>query len=204
MSSATLYIVSAPSGAGKTSLVGALLKSMDNIKVSISHTTRPMRPGEEDGVHYHFVEQQAFLQMKKEGAFLEDAEVFGNYYGTSRHWVQEQLDQGIDIILEIDWQGAEQVRKLMPAESIFIFPPSREVLLQRLRGRGQDSEDVIERRTQEAIVEMRSYEHFDYLIVNDDFDTALSDLQSVVRSRRLKQEIQAERLSDIITELLAE
>lgn len=202
MAKGTLYIISAPSGAGKTSLVGALLDSMDNIKVSISHTTRPMRPGEEDGKHYHFVSRETFVEMKARGEFLEDADVFGNFYGTSRVWLDEQLSAGIDIILEIDWQGAQQVRKLTDTVSIFILPPSREELLRRLRGRGQDSEEVIARRSEEARTEMSHWAEFDYIIVNEVFDTALVELQSVIRSQRLRQPVQAQRLQQVIASLL--
>lgn len=148
----TLYIVSAPSGAGKTSLVKALLDSTEQIRVSVSHTTRAMRPGEVDGVNYHFVAREDFLAMLEEDAFLEHAEVFGNLYGTSQRWVEQTLAAGLDLILEIDWQGAQQVRRLMPhAQSIFILPPSQEALRHRLDNRGQDSEAIIEQRMREAV-----------------------------------------------------
>ena len=181
-----LYIIAAPSGAGKTSLVKAMVKSTPHIQVSVSHTTRESRPGEQDGVNYHFTTVDDFKRMLGEGVFLEHAEVFGNYYGTSKTWVREQLDKGEDVILEIDWQGAQQIRRLMPdAVSIFILPPSKEVLHERLVGRGQDPEDVIERRMAQAVSEMSHYNEFDYIVINDEFDLALRDLQTIIRSRRL-------------------
>jgi len=205
MSQATLYIVTAPSGAGKTSLVRALLEREHAIRVSVSYTTRPPRPGERDGVDYHFVDRERFLAMQASDDFLEYAEVFGNYYGTSRRWLEQQLDQGTDVILEIDWRGARQVRRLMPhAVSIFILPPSREALLQRLRQRGQDSEEVIARRSREAIEEMSHYDEFDYLVVNDQFDTALAQLRCIVQSQRLRLPRQRQRLASMLARLLAE
>src|SRR5579884_3074698 len=164
----TLYIISAPSGGGKTSLVKALTASMPNIIVSVSHTTRPKRPGEEDGVNYHFVDQAQFKKLLAEDLFLEHATVFGNYYGTSRRWVEEKLQAGIDVVLEIDWQGAQQVRKLMPKTvSIFILPPSREVLLERLQARDQDNKAVIAKRMAAASNEISHYHEYDYLVIND-------------------------------------
>ncbi len=205
MSQATLYIVTAPSGAGKTSLVRALLEQEQAIRVSVSYTTRPPRPGERDGVDYHFVDRERFLAMQAAGDFLEYAEVFGNYYGTSRRWLEQQLDQGTDVILEIDWRGARQVRRLMPrAVSIFILPPSREALLQRLRQRGQDSEEVITRRNREAIEEMSHYHEFDYLVVNDHFETALAQLRCIVQSQRLRLPRQQQQLRAMLARLLAE
>lgn len=204
MSQGTLYVISAPSGAGKTSQVTQLLKSVEDLKVSVSHTTRPKREGEQDGVHYHFVSREDFEAMRDRGEFLEYANVFGNYYGTSQVWLQQQLDAGIDVILEIDWQGAQQVAKLMSPVSIFILPPSREVLLQRLKGRGSDSQDVIARRTAEAITEMSHCHEFDYLVVNDDFDVAQQQLQSIIRAQRLRQSRQAEELKEMLAKLLAE
>jgi len=199
----TLYIVSAPSGAGKTSLVKALLESTGNICVSVSYTTRPMRPGEEDGVNYNFVDRSTFEQMIADGEFLEHAEVFGNYYGTSRAWVEEKMRQGTDVILEIDWQGGEQVRaKMAGSVGIFILPPSPEVLEQRLRGRAQDSDEVIARRLSEAVTEMRQYVHYDYLVINDLFDVALADIQAIVRARRLRREAQQLEHGEIIEALL--
>ncbi|MBV4532053.1 guanylate kinase [Pseudomonas sp. SWRI107] len=184
-SSGTLYIVSAPSGAGKTSLVTALIKDDPRVRVSVSHTTRTKRPGEEHGVNYHFVAHEEFHSLIAQGDFLEHAEVFGNFYGTSRSALQETLDQGFDLILEIDWQGAQQVRELMPeARSIFILPPSLEALRHRLDGRGQDSEEIIAGRMKEAVSEMRHYAEYEYLIINNQFDVALDDLKAVFRSNR--------------------
>lgn len=200
----TLYTVSAPSGAGKTSLVGALVKSNPEVCVSISHTTRPMRPGEVDGVNYHFVDHTTFEKMLDEGAFLEHARVFSNLYGTSQQWVVDTLKQGIDVILEIDWQGAQQVRKLMPETvSLFILPPSLACLRQRLTGRGQDDISVIEARMSEAISEMSHYCEADYLIINDDFTTALAQFQALVTSQHLRLSRQTERHGDLLKELLS-
>ena len=201
----TLYIISAPSGAGKTSLVKALVESTDDITVSVSHTTRPTRPGEIDGKHYHFTDVETFRGMIGENAFLEHAEVFGNFYGTSRPSVLELMAQGEDVILEIDWQGAQQVREKMPeAVSIFILPPSREELERRLRGRGTDADAVIARRLGEAVTEMSHYREFDYLVFNDDFDTALAQLRAVVIARRQRAEVQITTHREVLDALLAE
>ncbi|QSP95931.1 guanylate kinase [Marinobacter salinisoli] len=190
----TLYVISAPSGAGKTSLVAAMLKADSKLGVSVSHTTRPMRSGEQDGVNYHFVERELFEAMIARGDFLEHADVFGNYYGTSQVWVRETLASGQDVILEIDWQGAEQVRRLMPeCVSIFIVPPSPEVLRERLTGRGTDAPDVVERRLAEASEECRHALAFDYLVVNDQFDEALADLLAIVRAQRSRMAVQQYR-----------
>ncbi|QVM91360.1 guanylate kinase [Pseudomonas entomophila] len=184
-SSGTLYIVSAPSGAGKTSLVTALIKDDPRVSVSVSHTTRNKRPGEEHGVNYHFVSHDEFKALIDRNDFLEHAEVFGNFYGTSRSALQEVLDKGNDLILEIDWQGARQVRELMPqARSVFILPPSQEALRQRLDNRGQDSEEIIAGRMKEAVSEMEHYDEYEYVIINDNFDTALEELKAVFRSNR--------------------
>jgi len=200
----TLFIVSAPSGAGKTSLVEALVDRCPQVRVSISHTTRTMRPGEQDGVSYHFVTEAAFLEMLSRGAFLEHAQVFENYYGTSQDWVDEQLANGLDVILEIDWQGAEQIKHQRPQSvAVFILPPSREALLQRLTSRGQDDDAVIERRMSKAADELSHYLQSDYIIVNDNFDQALDELQSVVESQRLRTQIQIERWQSLLQELLA-
>lgn len=200
----TLFIISAPSGAGKTSLVKALLKLDKAIRVSVSHTTRAPRPGEQDGQDYNFVSHDAFDQMIGEGAFLEFAEVFENKYGTSQIWVKEQLAQGVDVILEIDWQGAQQVRRLMKGVvSVFILPPSRQVLEKRLQGRGQDDESVIALRMSKAVDEMSHYPEFDYVIINDDFDQALAELHSLFLARRLRQEAQQLRHEGLLTELLS-
>lgn len=201
----TLYVIAAPSGAGKTSLVAALVESTPDIDVSVSHTTRPMRSGEQDGIHYYFTDVPTFERMIEEGAFLEHAQVFDNYYGTSMANLEQELDAGRDVILEIDWQGAAQVRQQVPdCVSIFILPPSREALEERLRGRGQDSEEVIARRMRDAVNEMTHYAEFDYLVINDDFEIALGDLQNIVLARRLRFSAQASRHADSLKQLLAE
>ena len=201
----TLYIISAPSGAGKTSLVRELLVREPGLALSVSHTTRPLRPGEEQGVHYHFVGPEQFQDMIAAGAFLEYARVFDNFYGTSKAAVIQQLHDGQDVIVEIDWQGARQLLQLFPeAVTIFILPPSREVLEQRLRARGQDSEAVIARRLQEARTDISHYKEYDYLLVNDDFKQAVADLQSIVQARNLRREAQEELLHELLTSLLKE
>ncbi|AHI29039.1 guanylate kinase [Marinobacter similis] len=198
----TLYVISAPSGAGKTSLVAAMLGNDNKLGVSISHTTRPMREGEQDGVNYHFVSRDEFEAMIARGEFLEHADVFGNYYGTSHIWVRETLAGGQDVILEIDWQGAEQVRRLMPeCVSIFIVPPSAATLRERLTGRGTDAPDVVERRLGEAREECQHALEFDFLVVNDDFDVALADLLAIVRSQRVRIGVQQDRHSELLTQL---
>ncbi len=198
----TLYVISAPSGAGKTSLVAAMLGNDDKLGVSISHTTRPMREGEQDGVNYHFVSRDEFEAMIARGEFLEHADVFGNYYGTSHLWVRDTLARGQDVILEIDWQGAEQVRRLMPeCVSIFIVPPSAATLRERLTGRGTDAPDVVERRLTEAREECQHALEFDFLVVNDDFDVALADLLAIVRSQRVRIGVQQGRHSELLTQL---
>ncbi|MEW8255262.1 MAG: guanylate kinase [Candidatus Thiodiazotropha taylori] len=203
MATGTLYILSAPSGAGKTSLLKALRQQDGALQVSISHTTRPMRPGEEDGRDYHFISQELFQEMIGAAAFLEHAEVFGNFYGTSESEVRAKLDAGQDTVLEIDWQGAQQVRKRFPdVVSIFILPPSPEALYERLSARGQDSEAVIQGRMQQAVSEMSHYAEFDYLVINDDFDTALAELAAIVSARRLRLVSQSERHSEQISALL--
>ena len=200
----TLYIVSAPSGAGKTSLVSALLENTDQgLALSVSHTTRQPRPGEEDGRDYHFVDSAAFGKMIDDGVFLEYAQVFDNFYGTSRPGVEAQLTAGRDVILEIDWQGAQQVRKALPeAVGIFILPPSRKALEERLRARKQDDDKVIARRMRAAVSEMTHYGEYDYLIVNDDFSVALEELTAVVRCRRLRLSVQEQRQAGLLTALL--
>jgi guanylate kinase len=207
MAQGTLYIVSAPSGAGKSSLISALLETNPTyaMKVSVSHTTRGMRPGEEDGVHYHFVQKEHFEELIKNNEFLEYAEVFGNYYGTSRVWIEQNLAKGIDIFLDIDWQGGEQIRQQMPeAKSIFIIPPSNGELERRLNARGQDSDAVIAKRMSEAKSEMSHYAEYDYLIINDDFDASLMDFKAIIRAERLKQAKQAIKYGGMLTALLAE
>jgi len=203
MSKGSLYIISAPSGAGKTSLVKALIAADSRVTVSISHTTRTQRPGEEDGVNYHFVDRKAFQAMIDEDAFLEKAEVFDNFYGTARSSVEGQLATGQDVILEIDWQGARQVRALMPEHiSIFILPPSKAALRERLTGRGQDSEEIINRRMRDSISETSHYNEYDYLVINDDFDTALGDLAMIFRSHRLRLTPQTQQYQVLIDDLL--
>jgi len=199
---ARMFIVSAPSGAGKTSLVRRSVAELADLAVSVSHTTRAPRPGEVDGEHYHFTDRAGFEAMIDDDRFLEYAEVFGNFYGTSVEAAQQCLVAGQDVILEIDWQGAKQVRKkLDDVVSIFILPPSRATLIERLRGRGQDSEEVIERRTREAVTEMKQYHHSDYLIVNDDFEQALAELQAVILAHRVTKARQALRHAGLITSL---
>lgn len=198
----TLYIISAPSGAGKTSLVAEMLRRDPVLGLSVSHTTRPVRPGEQDGVNYHFVSRDAFEAMIAQNDFLEYADVFGNYYGTSQRWVEQALARGEDVILEIDWQGAAQVRRLMPAcVGIFILPPSPEELRRRLTGRGTDADDVIERRLQEAAEECSHAQEFDYLVVNDQFEVALEELLAIVRAQRLRTEVQQQRHETLLVRL---
>jgi guanylate kinase len=203
MSLGTLYILSAPSGAGKTSLLKALHDQDGSLHVSVSHTTRAMRPGEEDGRHYHFITRDEFQKMAAAGLFLEHAEVFGNFYGTSEAEVRSQLALGRDTVLEIDWQGACQVRERFPdALSIFILPPSPEALQQRLNARGQDSDEVVAQRMRQAVSEMSHYDEFDYLVINDDFNTALGELACIVDARRLRCSSQASRHTECIQALL--
>ena len=199
---ANVIIISAPSGAGKTSLVKDLLTKVDNIQVSISHTTRSPRPGEVDGKDYYFVDSVKFNEKVAHGDFLESADVFGNQYGTSISKVQNLLDSGVDVILEIDWQGAEQVMKKINTKSIFIIPPSIKSLEERLNSRAQDSKDVIEKRMKQAKSEISHYENYDYLIVNDDFDKASLELQSIIHSLRLVTSIQKEQQKNILNELI--
>ncbi|HOW62019.1 MAG TPA: guanylate kinase [Candidatus Contendobacter sp.] len=204
MATGTLYIVAAPSGAGKTSLVKSLVETTSDVVVSISHTTRPPRPGEQDGVHYHFIPLPSFETMIAQGAFLEHAQVFGNRYGTSRAAVLAKLQAGLDVILEIDWQGAQQVRKQLPdSPSIFILPPSRDALRQRLAGRGQDSAEVIERRMAAALDELSHYVEFDYLVINDQFETALTELSAIIIAQRQRRTAQLERHLELFHILLS-
>ncbi len=199
----SLYIVSAPSGAGKTSLVSKLIEEDSSIVVSVSSTTRGMRPGEENGVNYHFMTVEGFNEKIEQGDFLEYAKVFDNFYGTSKSSVEAQLDSGKDVILEIDWQGAQQVRKLMPeATSIFILPPSREELLRRLKGRGTDSEEIIQRRMRDAVSEMSHYDEFDFIVINNNFEIALKELHSIFCARRLSKSKQIEAHKNLIDNLL--
>ena len=201
--SGLLFVVSAASGTGKTSLVKALLERVNNLHVSVSHTTRGQRPGELDGVHYHFSQKEDFLALVQEGGFIEYAEVFGNYYGTAQRTVKEQLAKGHDVLLEIDWQGAEQVRRLFPeSKQIFILPPSQFDLRQRLSNRGTDSVEVIEHRLSCAVEDMQQYVNFDFVIINDDFNKALHDLEAVIIANRLVLKQQSERHQDLIQKLI--
>lgn len=202
-SQGTLYTVSAPSGAGKTSLVTALVKSSEKLCVSVSHTTRKIRPGEQDGVNYHFVTPEKFSQMIQSGDFLEHAQVFTNHYGTSKTWVEQTLAGGSDVILEIDWQGATQIRKLIPdAVSVFILPPSRECLRERLTGRGQDEQSIIDGRMAEAKNEISHYVESDYLIINDTFDVALEEFKVIICAERLKLQKQQQKHLSLLDSLL--
>ncbi len=201
-----LFILSAPSGAGKSSLISALLKQTSSrpMQVSVSHTTRSPRPGEVNGQHYHFVTKEQFKHAIDEKNFYEYAEVFGNFYGTSEVAIDQQLALGIDVFLDIDWQGAQQVRMKKPeVTTIFISPPSKQELEKRLRGRGQDSEEVIQARMAQAQAECSHYQEFDYIIVNDDFEQALTDLTTVVNNQRLKRSQQACQHQSLFAELLA-
>lgn len=200
----TLYIFSAPSGAGKTSLVSKLLESMQDIVVSVSHTTRAMRPGEQNGLHYHFVDVPTFESMVADNLFLEHAQVFDNYYGTSQRAIEAQLAKGVDVILEIDWQGARQVRERMAdTVGVFILPPSRAELENRLKSRGQDSDEIVARRMQDAVNEMAHYAEYDFIVINDEFEVALNELKSVVTSQRLAGIRQQQILRQLLVELLA-
>jgi guanylate kinase len=202
MTLGTLFIISAPSGAGKTSLVAELLDRLDNIQVSISHTTRSSRSGETDGLDYHFVSHQQFKTMVKQQQFVEHAKVHSNYYGTSENWVQNTLNKGVDVILEIDWQGAEQVRKKFPSsKSIFILPPSKQALLERLKGRGQDTDTVIQQRIAAAKEEMSHYNEADYLVINDQFELACRQLQYIVQATRC--EINSQGHEKLLIDLLS-
>ena len=205
-----LFLISAPSGGGKTSLVNAMLEKVsgpdDNrqLCVSISQTTRPQRPVEEDGKNYHFVSETEFQQLRADNAFLESAEVFGNLYGTSKAWVEERLEAGWDVILEIDWQGASQVQALLPdAVSIFILPPSLDSLRQRLTSRGQDDAEVIEKRMAEAVSEIIHIDQAESIIINDSFDIALLDLEAVIRSARLNKAHQLKANEELLKNLLS-
>ena len=204
MNKGTLYIISAPSGAGKTTLVKKLIAKTSDLIVSVSHTTRQSREGEIHGKDYFFVDVETFQTMQHENAFLECAQVFDNFYGTAQQTVEDNLAQGKDVILEIDWQGAQQVRRLLPdSVSIFILPPSIEALRQRLEGRGKDDAEIINRRMKDAVTEMSHHSEFDYLIVNDDFTEALKALKSIILTNRLKQSRQSQNLKTLLSNLLA-
>ena len=199
-----LYIVAAPSGGGKTSLVKALVEGMSDIAVSVSHTTRPQRTGEVDGVDYFFIKQDEFNQMILENAFIEHAQVFENSYGTSKSQIEDRLRRGVDVLLDIDWQGAQQIKHVFKnTVGIFIIPPSLDTLKQRLQGRKQDADDVIHARMQRAKDELSHYAEFDYLVVNDDFYCAASDLKSIVIAHRLRMQRQIEKQRKLLSFLLS-
>lgn len=199
----SLYVVAAPSGAGKTTLVRLLLQQERDIRLSVSYTTRPPRPGEENGREYNFIDTDSFRHMVGQGEFLEWAEVHGNFYGTSKTWIVNRIVDNHDVLLEIDWQGAQQVRALFPeAIGIFILPPSLEALESRLRGRGTDSSDVIARRLAAAQAEMRHVGEFDYVIINDSLEQALEDIRSVVRASRLRLGAQRVRHANLFARLI--
>lgn len=203
----TLYIISAPSGAGKSSLIQAILKMQSNnaLTVSISYTTREKRPGEKDGEHYYFIDHKTFEKMIAENAFLEYAEVYGQYYGTARKTIEKSLSAGIDVFLDIDWQGARQTKAAFPdAKSIFILPPSRDELKQRLHQRGQDSAEVIAKRMQKATSEMSHYNEYDYVIINDSFECTLRELNAILHAERLVVAKQEKKYHALIHQLLLE
>ncbi|QPB84576.1 guanylate kinase [Pseudoalteromonas rubra] len=198
-----LFILSAPSGAGKSSLIKALLERQDKVRVSVSHTTRAPRPGENNGEHYHFVSVDEFKTLINQNDFFEWAQVFDNYYGTSKQAIENQLAQGIDVFMDIDWQGARQVRELLPeVKTIFILPPSKQALEERLNNRGQDSREIIASRMEQAKSECSHYNEFDYLLVNDDFETALNELEHIVVAARLELKKQQVSQQALIAELL--
>lgn len=202
--SGNLFIVAAPSGGGKTSLVKKLIETLDHIEVSVSHTTRAMRPGERDGVDYFFIDDKEFINMVNDNSFLEHAKVFNNFYGTSIAQINARLACGIDVVLDIDWQGAEQIRRSFPdAVSIFIIPPSLDALKQRLTNRQQDNHDVISDRMKKAQDELSHYPEFDYLIVNDDFEHAAMELGAIVIANRLRVQRQVNKQSKLLSFLMS-
>ncbi|MEE9310237.1 MAG: guanylate kinase [Cocleimonas sp.] len=204
MNTGTLYIISAPSGAGKTSMISKLLESLGDAEMAVSHTTRPAREGEIDGKHYHFISADEFLNDVHENKFLEHANVFGNHYGTSKASVEILLEKGVDVILEIDWQGAQQVRDLMTdALSIFILPPSKTELEKRLRGRGTDSDEVIAKRLGQSCDDIKHYSEFDYVVINDDFDESVKQLGSIFHANRTTLEKQKQKNQTLLDELTA-
>ena len=200
---ANLFVVSAPSGAGKTSLLKQLISELEDVQTSISHTTRQKRDAEIDGVDYHFVDIEQFKRLVSEEAFFEHAEVFGNHYGTSKSSIDDQLGKGIDVILEIDWQGARQIKKQLPDSlSVFILPPSKSELENRLQGRGQDDEAIIKGRMDAAISEMSHYNEYDYLVINDDFSVAVAEIKSIIQAERQKISIQSKKHAQLLSNLL--
>ncbi len=202
MNTGTLYIISAPSGAGKTSMISKLLETLNDAEMAVSHTTRPARKGETDGEHYHFISADEFLNDVHEDKFLEHANVFGNHYGTSKKAVNTLLEKGVDVILEIDWQGASQVRDLMPEVlSIFILPPSKKELERRLRGRGTDSDEVIAKRLGQSCDDIKHYNEFDYVVINDDFDVSVEQLASIFYANRFTLKKQQQRNKALLDDL---
>ncbi len=200
---ANLFIIAAPSGCGKTSLVKALIEQVDNLCVSVSHTTRAARPGEVDGKNYFFVSKETFDEINNNDGFIESAQVFDNYYGSAKQTVKDLLQQGQDVILEIDWQGAQQVKKsFKDAIGIFILPPSTSALRERLTDRGQDDQSIINRRMRDAVSEMQHFDEFDYLVINDDFNIALNDLNNIVYSQRLSLAQQTQQHQDLLKQLI--
>jgi len=200
---ANLFVVSAPSGAGKTSLLKQLMDELGAVQTAISHTTRKKREAELDGVDYHFVDSEQFQSLVNDNAFYEFATVFGNSYGTSKASIAEQIEKGIDVILEIDWQGARQIKEHLPkSRSVFILPPSKDALEARLKGRGQDDDAVIKRRMSEAIAEMSHFDEYDYLVINDDFSVAVSELKAIIQAERQKLPIQQKKHAHLLCNLL--
>lgn len=202
MASGTLYIIAAPSGTGKTSLVGAVLDEDPNVSVAISHTTRPKRPGEENGIHYHFVSKDEFAKMREKGEFMEHANVFGNEYGTRADYVKDALARGTDVILEIDWQGAKQIAQKHECVQIYILPPSKSAVKERLISRRQDSPEVIAERLKGMATEVSHVGSFDYIVVNKDFNRAKADILAIIRANRLRRSIQSERHAGLIADLI--